>query len=81
MIIFDARYIKSVSLNFLETFRNYIPLLALTAIINVYGLDSLTPLTADLKCATTSIIYGIVIIFDVRYLKSASLNFLESFRN
>ena len=41
------------------------------------GLDSLTPLTADLKCATTSIIYGIVIIFDVRYLKSASLNFLN----
>ena len=57
------------------------PLLALTAIINVYGLDSPTPPTADLKCATTNIIYGIVIIFDSRYFKPLSLNFLETFRN
>ena len=57
------------------------PLLALTAIINDYGLDSLTPPTADLKCAANSIIYGIVIIFGERYLKSVSLNFLDSFRN
>ena len=57
------------------------PLLALTAILHVYGLDSLTPVTADLKCATTSIIYGIGIIFDERYLKYVSLNFLDSFRN
>ena len=68
-------------MNFLETFRNQMALLALTAIINVYGLDSLTQPTADLKCATTTIIYGIVIIFDARYLKPVSLNFLETFRN
>ena len=48
---------------------------------NDYGLDSLSPPTADLNCAPTSIIYGIVIIFDARYLKPVSLNFLESFRN
>ena len=48
---------------------------------NDFGLDSLTPPTADLKCAPTSIIYGIVIIFDARYPKSVSLNFLETFSN
>ena len=44
---------------------------------NDYGIESLTPPTADLKCALSSIIYGIVIIFDARYPKSVSLNFLK----
>ena len=46
-----------------------------------HRLVSLIPPTADLKCATSSLIYAIVIIFDARYLKSVSFNFLETVRN
>ena len=65
VIISDARYLKSVSLKFLETF-------ILKAFLICFPMNF-----RDFS----EIEYGIVIIFDARYLKCVSLNFLETFRN
>ena len=56
----------------------YLPSLPLE---NFYGLDSPTPNTAALKCAPTSLNYGIMLIFVARNLKSVSFSFLDTFSN